>query len=92
MVNRRIVWLLTAVIALGVASGAPMVRAEVSGGTCAIVCIAIERAERQEPIRNPERIAEEAAPGNFFQCDVPRITRFLWPSTWQRPPTHGPQI
>jgi hypothetical protein len=73
MVNRRILWLLTAVIALGAASGAPMMRAEVSHSACALVCIAVERAASS-------------------LYDFPQTSRIQWPVSYQRPPTHAPQI
>jgi len=92
MVNRRILWLLTAVIALGAASGAPMMRAEVSHSACALVCIAVERCERRESIPNASPIAPQSQPAASSLYDFPQTSRIQWPVSYQRPPTHAPQI
>jgi hypothetical protein len=92
MLPRRIVWLLTVVIALGAASAAPMPRLGLTSDACAIVCIAAERSEHRQTLPSRRPPAEPASAPDFFHPPTPRATRLPWPSSYQRPPTHSAQV
>jgi hypothetical protein len=87
MLNRRTIWLLAAVMALGTAFVVPGVCADRGAEVCAIVYRAEQRCEQQQRLRKP-RSATEAQPTQVsFQYQPPQTHRFEWPASYQRPPT-----
>jgi hypothetical protein len=87
MLNRRTIWLLAAVMALGSAYVVPSVSAERGAEVCAIVCRAEQRCEEQQMVRQPRESAEVApAPVSYQYQPIP-ATRYEWPASYQRPPT-----
>jgi hypothetical protein len=89
MLSRRIVCLLTVVLALGAASAAPLPRVRLSGDIFAIACLAEQRCERQETPRMPRQIAQTAPIPAALHYQAPQTDRVHWPSSYQRPPTRN---
>lgn len=87
MLNRRPIWLLAAVMALGTAFVVPSVRAEQGAEVCAIACMAERQCEQQEMGRKTRANADTAPAPVCFNYETPRTRRFEWPASYQRPPT-----
>jgi hypothetical protein len=85
---RRIVWLLTVVIALGAASAAPGTRSALRGEAGAIVFVARDRCEQLASLGNARPAIKPMAAATDSPYQSPSTRRVLWPSSYQRPPTH----
>jgi hypothetical protein len=89
MLNRRTIWLLAAVMALGNAYVVPSVCAERGAEVCAMVCRAEQRCEQQQMGRKHHGSAEVAAAPFLYQYQPIQASRFEWPESYQRPPTQS---
>jgi hypothetical protein len=90
MLNRRTIWLLAAVMALGSAYAVPRVCAERGAEVCAIVCRVEQRCEKLQQAAHSADGDAEVAPLPFPYCYQPIQTpRFEWPASYQRPPTQS---
>ncbi|MGA3046087.1 MAG: hypothetical protein ABSD67_05660 [Terracidiphilus sp.] len=87
MLNRRTIWLLAAVMALGTAFVVPSVRAEQGAEVCSVACLAEQQCEQQEMGRETRANADIAPAPICFRYEAPRTLRFKWPASYQRPPT-----
>jgi hypothetical protein len=86
MLNRRTIWLLAAVMALGTAYVVPGVCAERGAEVCAIACRAItsqaeQRCEQQQKARKPLGKAESAPAPVLFCAPPPQVPRIEWPAS-----------
>ena len=89
MLNRRTIWLLAAVMALGTAYVVPSVCAERGAEICAIVCRAEQRCEQQQMVRQPRESAEVAFVAFSYNYQPTQAPRYEWPASYQRPPTQS---
>jgi hypothetical protein len=89
MLNRRTIWLLAAVMALGTACVVPTARVERRAEAYAIVCRAGHHCEQQQMGGKPQG-SQEASPDPVpFNYRPPQAPRYQWPANYQRPPTRS---
>ena len=87
MLNRRTIWLLAAVMALGATYVVPSTCAERGAEVCAIVCRAERRCEQQQIGRVLEASGEAALAPVSNQYQLTHTPGYEWPASYQRPPT-----
>jgi hypothetical protein len=89
MLNRRTIWLLAAVMAVGCAYVAPGTRAERSAEVRAIASCTEQHCEQQLMLRQPKMRAEARAASFLFHSQTSQAQRLEWPASYQRPPTRN---
>jgi hypothetical protein len=87
MLKRRTILLLAAVMALGAAFFVPSVSMGRGAEVCAIVCLAERQCERREIGAGACGQGEVTAGPVCFHSQAPRVEGFIWPASYQRPPT-----
>jgi hypothetical protein len=89
MLNRRTIWLLAAVMALGTACVVPGACAQRGAEVCAIASRAEQHCEQKQMGRKPQAHAEGAPAQVSLNYQPPQAPRFEWPASYQRPPTQN---